>query len=77
LFHHQCSKHAFGQPADVIRAFSQRREVNPDDGQPVKKVFSKAARIHVGIKIAVGRCDDAEIAARDALRPQPEKAFFL
>ena len=50
-----------GEEADVFSAFTQRRDVDADDIEPVKKVFAEFPLLDILFQIAIGGGDDADI----------------
>jgi len=51
----------FGEKTDVLLAAAQRREVEADDVEPVKKILAELFFGHLGLEVFVCRGDDAHI----------------
>ena len=49
------------QRRQIVDALAERREMDPDDGEPLVEVGAEAPRRHERLEVAVGRGDDAEV----------------
>src|SRR5262245_56246410 len=59
------AEHSLCQRDDVLRSLAQRRNVDLNDLDAVKQILAKAAGFDRGLKIDVGRRDDAYVGTSD------------
>ena len=66
-----------GQWDDVLPAFSQGRNVQMDNVQPVEQVFSESARGQHFFQILIGCRNDPEVGLDERGPSHPFKFFFF
>src|SRR5258705_1959532 len=65
------------QQRNIINAFAQRRNLNREDIQPIKKVHAKSTVVNFPFKIFVASCDDANVRLDRSVSPDAFKLSFL
>ena len=60
-----------GDDQHVVVAFAQRRQVDGHDMQAVEQVLAEAAGIDLGLRVAVGGADDADVDRRRLVLADP------
>src|SRR5258706_9458498 len=65
------------QHRNIIHTFAQRRNLNRENIQPIKKVHAKSTVVNFPFKIFVGSCDDPNVRLDRAVSPDAFKLPLL
>ena len=66
-----------GQLGHVVQALAERGHLDHVHVEPVEEILAEAARLHVGVEVAVGRGDDARLDRERARSAQAGDAAVL
>ena len=65
------------QRGDIVDAFAQRGHRQRHHVEAIEEIFAKAARLHLGLEVAVGGGDDAHIHRQFTLSPHRADGLLL